>query len=91
MRLTAAMLKEHHACAEQVVIFAAEWPAGCEVTEETLLRARELRLNLWWFACEFLPAPFRAEYMRQMALLRVEFERQETLLLSSLFAQAERW
>ena len=86
MRLTAAMLREHHACEEQVVIFAAEWPAGCEITEATLFRALELGLDIDWFACEFLPAPLLAEYRRQEVPLLAEYKRK----IASLLAEYER-
>ena len=80
MKLTEAMLRSHHACEERVVIFALEWPDGCDVTEETLLRAIELGLNIVWFAHEFLAGPLLAEFERQRALLWAEVERQEAAL-----------
>ena len=88
MRLTAAMLREHHACEEQVVIFAAEWPAGCEITEATLFRALELGLDIDWFACEFLPAPLLAEYRRQEVPLLAEYKRKIASLLAEYGRQA---
>ena len=100
MRLTVALLRKRHAFKSEVAIFVEEWPDGCEVTEATLLRALEIGLHIRWFACEFLPAPFLAEYARQEALLlaeherkkapfREELERQMAVLIASLIAQAE--
>ena len=100
MRLTEALLRSCGACEEQVVIFAAEWPNGCQVTEATLLRAVELGLNIRSPALELLAAPLLAEFKRQedrlreeyehqRALLREEFRRQMVLLIASIIAQGE--
>lgn len=97
MRLTAAMFRSYHACEEQVVIFAEEWPEGCEVSVETLLRAIELNLDIDWLACEFLEAPLREEYRRQVTLFWAEYKRQRDPFLAEykrkrapLWAEFER-
>ena len=56
MRVTAKLLRKHHACEEQVEIFEAEWQDGVKITEASLRRAVELKLDIDWFAQHFLPA-----------------------------------
>ena len=84
--ITHEWLVEHDACEDQRDVFAAEWPDGVVLSEQSLYRAAELGLDLWWFAREYLPAPLLAEYERQRALLWAEYERQE----APLWAEYER-
>lgn len=79
--ITHDWLAKHGACENQRKVFAAEWPDGVVLSEQSLYRAAELGLDLWWFARQYLPAPLWAEYERQVALLWAEYQRQEAPLL----------
>ena len=48
-------LASHQACPDQRKIFKEEWPLGGKVTEESLLRASALGLNLHWFIAHVAP------------------------------------
>jgi len=58
------------------------------ITAATLKRARELQLDVDWWARRWLPAPLRAEYDRQEASLWAEYERQAALLRAEYERQA---
>jgi len=61
--ITADWLCRKGACTDtpQLAVFAAEWPDGAPVTQATLRRARELHLDLEWFARAYLrPAAKKA-------------------------------
>jgi hypothetical protein len=95
--ITHDWLAKHGACEIQRKVFAAEWPDGVVLSEQSLYRAAELGLDLWWFARQYFPAPLLAEYQRQEAPLWTEYERQRALLLAeyerqraSLLAEYER-
>ena len=64
MKVTARQLRAKRACPNQVLIFKKEWQEGVEITEEVLQRAVELKLDLSWFALEFLPKPAQEDYDR---------------------------
>ncbi len=64
MKVTARQLRAKRACPKQVLIFKKEWQEGVEITEEVLQRAVELKLDLSWFALEFLPKPAQEDYDR---------------------------
>jgi len=64
MKVTANQLREKGACKNQVLTFKKEWPKGVEITLEVLERAIELKLDLDWFACNFLPAPTWEAYKK---------------------------
>lgn len=79
MRVTADGLRALGVCEEDVALFAAEWPDGCEVTAETLARARELGLDVDWWAEEMWGAeylarrdPLWAKYRAKRTALRAE-------------------
>jgi hypothetical protein len=74
--ITHEWLVEHGACEDQRAVFAAEWPDGVVLSEQSLYRAAELGLNLGWFAREYLPAPRWAEYQRRVAPIWAEYQRQ---------------
>jgi hypothetical protein len=74
--ITHEWLVEHGACEDQRAVFAAEWPDGVELSEQSLYRAAELGLDLGWLARQYLPTPLWAEYERQEAPLLAEYERQ---------------
>jgi len=74
-RITAAWLRKHDACADQLAIFEREWPDGAEVTRENVERARDLGLDLHWFAGIVLPARAWAKYKRALVAAREEYER----------------
>lgn len=88
VKITEEILRRKRACADQIAIFAGEWPEGCEVSEATLLRAAELKLDLTWFAEHFLPPPLWAEYRRQVALRLAEYRRQVAPLWAEYRRQA---
>ena len=73
--LTAADLREIGACAEQVRQFKAEWPDGVDLTEQSIGRAREMGMDLGWFATNALPAPALAEYVRVSDTAWAEYKR----------------
>ena len=60
--LTVEYLKAKDACADQVDLFAATFPAGMLLTEENLLTAARAGLNLHWAAFHLLPAPASKAY-----------------------------
>jgi len=74
-RITAAWLREHNACAHQLAAFEREWPDGAEITRENVERARDLGLDLRWFARSLLPATAWAKYKRALVAARKEYER----------------
>jgi hypothetical protein len=55
MKITSEMLKQAKACEEQVSVFEKEWPKGIRVSKKAVLRALELRLDLYWAAQHLLP------------------------------------
>ena len=59
------------------------------ITAATLKRARELQLDVEWWARRWFQAPLWAEYERQAALLRAEYERQAAPLRAEYNRQAE--
>lgn len=65
MIITHALLREKHACARALGVFAREWPNGAEVTIENCLRATHLGLSISWAAQNLLPATQWAEYVIQ--------------------------
>jgi len=75
MKITTDWLVSRDACADQIAIFAAEWPDGAELTERNLLRAAELHLDLYWLARCILPPQARAEYERVEGPAWAEYER----------------
>ena len=86
--ITHDWLAKHGACKIQRKVFAAEWPDGVVLSEQSLYRAAELGLDLWWFAREYLPAPLWAEYERQVAPLLAEYQRQVAQLLWQIVTPA---
>lgn len=50
--ITADWLREVGACMDEVSVFEGEWPRGAEVTEENVLRAQELGLDIDWLVTE---------------------------------------
>jgi hypothetical protein len=88
--ITHEWLMKHGACENQRAVFAAEWPDGVVLSEQSLYRAAELGLDLGWFAREYLPAPLLAEYQRQRAPLWAEYQRQVAPLLWQIVTPALR-
>ena len=74
MRITAAMLREKNACADQVKIFESEWPNGANVTLKNCRRAFELGLSLDWAAENLLSAPARATYQSARATAEATYQ-----------------
>ena len=74
-RITAAMLREHHACSDQVAVFEKEWPKGTRLTKAALLRAAARGLHLGWFAQNFLKAPAWEVYQKATAPAREVYDK----------------
>ena len=65
--ITAQMLRERHACRDQVGLFEATWPNGARLTLANLRKAARLGFDLDWWAGNFLPATALAEYKKAAA------------------------
>ena len=87
--VTIEWLREHGACANQLAVARREWGDTIPITAATLERARELQLDVDWWARRWLLAPLRAEYDRQEASLWAEYERQAAPLRAEYNRQAE--
>jgi hypothetical protein len=61
-RITARWLRSRGACSDQVKVFKKQWPKGALLRKATLLKAARLKLDLDWFANEYLSAPARKAY-----------------------------
>ena len=64
MKITAAMLRKHDACEEQVKVFCKEWPNGAVVNKKNALRAVALRLDVNWAAIMLLSRVVWASYRK---------------------------
>jgi|SRR3990167_8442435 len=84
--VTIEWLREHGACANQLAVARREWGDTIPITAATLERARELQLDVDWWARRWLPAPLRAEYDRQEASLWAEYDRR----VAPIWAEYER-
>lgn len=78
MLITAEMLDDKWACAEQVEIFEEEWPDGAKLTKKNLLRAAELELGVDWFLCKFLPRGLSNKYEKQIESAADRLDKTET-------------
>lgn len=54
MQVSGRILAERGACSPAVEAFEREWPSGCELTREVVLRAHELGLPASWWAARNL-------------------------------------
>jgi len=54
-KITAQMLRDKHACSDQVAIFEKLWPNGAAMTCSNALAAVDARLDLDWVAKNFMP------------------------------------
>jgi hypothetical protein len=70
--ITAALLRQHKACPEQVKLFHEEWPKGCEVTATNLKRAQEIGLDLAWGVC-LLPPTVQDDYLAKLAPIQDDY------------------
>ena len=50
MLITVDVLRSHNACADQVSLFAATFPDGCDITRAVLRKARKAGLEVGWIA-----------------------------------------
>jgi len=73
--ITAEMLEAKGACQEQVEVFRKHWPDGARLTKSALIKAARLKLDLGWFADEFLGAAALAEYNKVRAAALAEVVR----------------
>ena len=71
--ITADWLRQQGGCEDQVTKFAAEWPAGAEITQSNLMRAANLRLDIDWLALRVLPRPLQMEYRRRLIFIDYEY------------------
>ena len=74
-RITVAMLKRMGACSDEVDTFTREWPRGCAPTEQNILRALDLGLNVYWFADRALTAPAWTEYEKATDSALAEYDK----------------
>jgi len=73
--ITAPMLEAHNACPEQVATVRKHWPDGAKLTKASLLKAARLKLDLIWFAEEFLSPTAWAEYNKVRASALAEYDK----------------
>ena len=66
-RITLEWLEERNACEKQVEAFRQEWGDSVELTQESLSRAAELKLDLNWLAERYLAGGARRVYDEAMA------------------------
>ena len=85
--ITAEWLEENKACADAINLFCAEWPDGGEVTQENLVRADALRLNLEWFAKRALPPQVYAECQAQRDTLYADYRDKRDALYADFQAK----
>ena len=79
--ITAEWLKSNNFSASQYAIFCAEWPNGCEVTHDNLLRAAAMGLDMEWFAKRVLPPKVYADYhAKRAATLYADYQRYRSAL-----------
>ena len=74
MKITLAMLKAKHACAEQRRVFKEIFPNGVEVTKAICVSVSD-RFDWDWAAKAFLPPSTWAEYERDMESAHAEYRR----------------
>lgn len=79
--LTAQHLRRLGASPYYVRRFSEEWPEGAPVTVETMLRARELCLDIDLLLRQ-APAEYLAEYMQVRAMARAEFKQTDDAALA---------
>ena len=72
--ITAAWLQENNAGPKVIDLFCKEWPEGCEVTHDNLLRADAMGLKLGWFARCVMPEEVFAECQSRRAALFADYE-----------------
>lgn len=78
------------ACQSQYAIVAAEWPDGIPLTEATVARTIELRLDLSWAAWKLLTQAERVEYEQAIAPAEAAYRQAiAPALLAILLAHAE--
>ena len=73
MKITKEFLKRKRACADQVALFAEEWPEGAEVTLDTCLRAAQIGLDFGWAAENLLSADGREEWRAKRDVVYAEY------------------
>jgi len=79
--ITDEWLKENNACPDAIGLFCAEWPEGCEVTHDNLVRADALGLSLGWFARRVLPPQVYADYQaKRVTTLFADFKSKRSAL-----------
>lgn len=74
MKVTPGMLRKKGACESQVLISETEWPNGVTLTLAVLRRAVVLKLDLDWFAENFLKASALKAYEEAIAPAQKAYE-----------------
>ena len=77
MKITAAMLRKHGACKEQVEIFRREWPDGAVVNRTNALRAVALELDVNWVALELLSGAALVQYGKVLNAAWSQYQKAE--------------
>ena len=85
-RITARLLLNKRACAEQVRIFRREWPRGVTPSLAACERAAALGLDLEWFAVHFLSAQASAAYYAALAQARAAYRAAVAPALAAYYA-----
>lgn len=81
-RITADMLADKKACADQVETFRKLFPRGTPVTLAAAKRCVKAGLDLDWFAQAFLPPKAYADYLAKRAPLLADYlAKRHTLLV----------
>lgn len=81
LTITRKWLDQHGACKDQADLFERIWPEGVAVTEEALVDAAKVGLNLDWLAERVLLLSVYDEYLAKYALLYVDFQLERNALL----------
>ena len=79
--ITTEWLKSNNACPDAIDLFCKEWPNGCEVTHDNLVRADAMGLSLEWFAQCVLPPQVYADYQaKRVTTLYADYQRYSSAL-----------
>ena len=73
-KITAAMLRQHGACADQVRVFETNWPDGMTPTIAACRKAARLRLDIGWAARNLLSATAWKVYDEAIAPARKVYD-----------------
>ena len=74
-RVTSRFLVKLKACEDQLDLFKKVFPRGARLSEASVIKAVEARLDLGWLAAKTLSGLARAEYRKVCALAWSEYEK----------------